>query len=1555
MTSLTLDDPRLRHTLDSRAGMFVPASEQHRAPGVGGVMRAAFEQENIGASALIAMGRVEPRQPPDPDFNIFAKADESKSFHPVTNPFTHLEGFEAFGIEFLDARNADDVEWIKTKIRRELNNRQILADAGFGGFAAMFAAAVMDPLIFIPGTGVIRGARGAASAARTALAFGGAGAGIIAVQEAALHATQETRTPFESAINITGGAILSGILGGAVGKLTTKQLSATVQSIDTAARALDGSADTRAIFVPHDPNSPQGRAMAAGEIPASRDRAAFEIARDLQPGDTFIAGRVGRVEVISRTGEKLLVRLEDGSISEGSIFTVEQGIREGRFIPDQVQGTRLTKGEKVIAAEPRDGPGITTAEIDLSAKFETEGPQPAKRVTKANDVAPLQKVRHPKYGDGEIIGAAQVGDKVARYTARGEALKAGRIVSVRLEKKPLSKPPVQVKIIKTFIRGKAGERTRALLVEDSSGTKHKLDLDAVEGVRKLPADKRLNTESAKVKVRFSGSVVRNVAADQLTTRSGFATEPVANLTAGLGKIMDGSVPDPVAPGGIDLSSIGPVRIPTEKPPPTPPAKPVPDVIDTLSKLQKGLLAAARLADAENPGKKFTMTAKHFGKVPTFRRTLKALETRGLIDEVNAQESIIRLTSKGRAPEAPPPPGERGLFGDVKAQDDGKMDSTTTAVELAEAGGVELEKANVFGLDFNVIAKFLNPRLQMVMSKLRLQRDTAARLIEIPGRFKGDRVHGASAELRMRVRRAEAEAVKLQIRELYLRYLTGDPNARMNMKRIIFGIRDRQAGKYTEDEFWQEVAKSLRGEAGPDGKAVNFDIHEVPEVQQAAILFRTKIINPVRDEMIEMGVLPPEIKDFPGYLTRLYDDDLLRRPGERELFVQAIIDHRIKLHLAEGNAIADFPVKAEQVKLNAVVNKLLAIPETRLFPGDTPLRGPLMARTLDVPDSILQRWLVNDGERILNYYTRSMIGDAEIIKRFGLWVEKANLESTRKAAVTSVRNTEGDASALVLRYKELLKRHGGVKFKKALNGRGEGPSRGIRQPKKLAKRIFNAKSDADAEKILKTHDENLMKEYSTGSMDLVLDRVRSQWKRKEKKAALTDKRQAVRIRKQRDNDLANLRLARDEIRGMAGLPRDPAAFWPRALRTARMWTVMAIGGKIALSSIPDLSLPLMNHAFADPRAFGKMFGQLISDFESLKLSTEDTRFAQGPGEQILNTRAAGLLSIEHDFLPKKRFERGVQIAVSKYSLANMMGPWNQVMRNYAAMVVMNFIIASARRVSAGEALTAVAKGRLAELGLDEAMLRRVFQQFEKHGGDGLERGGKKIDYAPNLQAWKEAEVRDVMINAVHRSYDLNVIKGGVLDRPKLAGRDRVPGLGDELSKTIFFFLNFGLAANTRILSRGLQFRDAAFMSGAALSVGLGAFAAYLKWKVGGSDRPPATNIAGWVKVGVEQSGISGFIFDADRVLEQATMGRFALSALFDSRGTRFYSPQTAYETIFGLPVGQVLHTTFAAAGFLDADPEPGDIIRLRRIIPFNNVMGFSRIVDQIQDKAIEAVR
>lgn len=121
------------------------------------------------------------------------------------------------------AKNPEHMSALKKKAERfrevdDVISRTPLATRIFGELAA----GVVSPEVLIPGSYIVKSAKGA-SVLKTMAASSALGAGAVSVSEAGLRISQEDRTNTQSAVTIGAGAVLGGLIGGGAALLTRKQ------------------------------------------------------------------------------------------------------------------------------------------------------------------------------------------------------------------------------------------------------------------------------------------------------------------------------------------------------------------------------------------------------------------------------------------------------------------------------------------------------------------------------------------------------------------------------------------------------------------------------------------------------------------------------------------------------------------------------------------------------------------------------------------------------------------------------------------------------------------------------------------------------------------------------------------------------------------------------------------------------------------------------------------------------------------------------------------------------------------------------------------------------------------------------------------------------------------------------------------------------------------------------------------------------------------------------------------------------------------------------------
>lgn len=164
---------------------------------------AAYRQENIIGSAFTRYQNAvefDDSDTPDENYNVYRDPDMRDIIAKYPDRF-----------ETVYNRNAALAT--RQRIEQEEKDRQTLAASGWTGIALSMLASVTDLPTLIPGGVLARSGVGGLKLIGASAGIAGAGT---TVQEAGLLATQELRTPKESAKSIAAATALGGLLGGSV-------------------------------------------------------------------------------------------------------------------------------------------------------------------------------------------------------------------------------------------------------------------------------------------------------------------------------------------------------------------------------------------------------------------------------------------------------------------------------------------------------------------------------------------------------------------------------------------------------------------------------------------------------------------------------------------------------------------------------------------------------------------------------------------------------------------------------------------------------------------------------------------------------------------------------------------------------------------------------------------------------------------------------------------------------------------------------------------------------------------------------------------------------------------------------------------------------------------------------------------------------------------------------------------------------------------------------------------------------------------------------------------
>ena len=251
---------------------------------------------------------------------------------------------------------------------------------------------------------------------------------------------------------------------------------------------------------------------------------------------------------------------------------------------------------------------------------------------------------------------------------------------------------------------------------------------------------------------------------------------------------------------------------------------------------------------------------------------------------------------------------------------------------------------------------------------------------------------------------------------------------------------KAGGQLNKVKFNEAVARALRNNKS-----------DIPEAMDSAKGWRDELYDPLKQEAIDVGLLPEDVDvstavgylnrrwnknkvndKFPEFISvvskwlkdedqRLFDqarkaqDDIATATGAEKTRLQKIIDR------AEYKKGMDIEKQEYDDLAKQIAQRIKGSPDGRL-PYDwkigegssagklngTAARGPLRARTFQIPDNMVEDFLDNDIEDLGRIYLRQMAPDIELKRAFDdieMTNEKAEIESWYSKQIENAKTSK----------------------------------------------------------------------------------------------------------------------------------------------------------------------------------------------------------------------------------------------------------------------------------------------------------------------------------------------------------------------------------------------------------------------------------------------------------------------------------------------------------------------------------------------------------------------
>ena len=481
-------------------------------------------------------------------------------------------------------------------------------------------------------------------------------------------------------------------------------------------------------------------------------------------------------------------------------------------------------------------------------------------------------------------------------------------------------------------------------------------------------------------------------------------------------------------------------------------------------------------------------------------------------------------------------------------------------------------------------------------------------------------------------------------------------------------------------------------------------------------------------------------------------------------------------------------------------------------------------------------------------------------------------------------------------------------------------------------------ETDASLVMKTYfrtmvpDIEIARNFGDVNMTDALRKIDDAYKDKVRRA--TTEKERASLERHRKDDVRDLKAMRDDLRGTYAAPQDPSSFMVRLGQGMREVNYMGKMGMVVESSIPDIANPVIVHGVMAWMRDGII--PMISNFRSFRLSAREAKLAGAITEGILDSRAKSMADIGDSYGRYSKFERGLHAVSHHFGNWSLINAWNTAMKSFASVLTQHFVLQAA--VAGQRSAKQIEK--LARLTISPEMAGRIAAEFRKHG----ERG---TVWLANTEKWTDLEAVRHYRAAIIKDVDNMIVTPRIGDRPLMTS--------GEVGKLVFQFRSFAFATVPRILVSGLQQRDMATLNGVMLSMFLGMTVYALRQKHSG--KPLSDDPGTWIREGIDRSGLLGWLYDTQNIVEKVTGGRVGLRALTGGEVSSRYVDRDITDAIAGPSIGMVGDIARTGRMLTDAavgdDVSRSDVRAARRLVPFQNVFYLRWLFDKAQEGAEEA--
>lgn len=436
----------------------------------------------------------------------------------------------------------------------------------------------------------------------------------------------------------------------------------------------------------------------------------------------------------------------------------------------------------------------------------------------------------------------------------------------------------------------------------------------------------------------------------------------------------------------------------------------------------------------------------------------------------------------------------------------------------------------------------------------------------------------------------------------------------------------------------------------------------------------------------------------------------------------------------------------------------------------------------------------------------------------------------------------------------------------------------------------------------------------------------------------DAKKAKALFKAEERDLNDIFAVRDRLLGTYGFTSNPDSWLYRFQKQVKQFNVLRLLGGLTTAAFPDVA------RVVGVSGFGKMLNNGIRPLTKLMSSAEGRAYLKSNLQEVRNmgtaldlvteSRANAINDIMDDFGRHTKAERALDYLGSKFQKVAGIAYWNTALKFVSSSLIQTNMAEAMAKVKAGTATTKEIAD-LASVGIDKETAKIIQQQIAKHG--------EKVEglVMPNLAAWdvEALDAAEIYAAAVTKETDRVIVTPGVATTPLWMSRQGLNLLGQ--------FKSFAFSSIQKTVIPMVQDFDSKTAQMMVGMVGIGTLTAIMKRWESGQEMPQDTTT--YLVEGIDRSGLTGWMMDANNIAEKMTAGNLGISKILGTQASSRYAQRGRIESVLGPSAALLSDVMTISSDLAGGDPRKSTVHRVRKMIPFQTLMGVRQTLDLLEDE------